>query len=76
MDLNIQKIPVLVVENSDIFLNEKLKNISEKNKIINLAKMRKILIDGVMNQIVYEDCSDSQDNFKIVEEGKIEFFDI
>ena len=71
--------PVEKLEYNDTMVSEKLKNFSEKNREENLEKIRQIMMEGAMEQLLLESCAEnknvSEDENKIYEE-KIDFFDI
>ena len=79
LDLNVNKVSIEKLEyNTEQVGNLKINEISEKSREENLEKIRRIMMEGALNQLSFENCSDAKEkNVVIVKDnGKIEFIDI
>ena len=67
-----------VINFSGEIISEKLKNFSEKNREENLEKIRQIMMEGAMEQMQQESCTqnDSSDDGNNKPEPMLEFFDV
>lgn len=78
MDLKVNRMPVEKIElNAEQVVNLNITQISEKTREENLDRIRRIMIEGALNQLSFESLSNAQEE-KVVENEdneKIEFFD-
>merc|ERR1711934_852052 len=69
-----------VINFSGEIISDKLKNFSEKNREENLEKIRQIMLDGAMEQIQLESCTEIEEseneNGNKKPEAMLEFFDV
>merc|ERR1711934_231759 len=76
----INKISSNVINFSGEIISDKLKNFSEKNREENLEKIRQIMLDGAMEQIQLESCTEIEEseneNGNKKPEAMLEFFDV
>lgn len=76
MDLNVNRSAIEKIEKkSEKIVNINIKEISEKTKEENIEKIRRIMMEGALNQLNYENCSETQENVVLENNDKIEFFD-
>jgi len=76
LDLNVNRSSIEKIEKkSEKIVNINIKEISEKTKEENIEKIRRILMEGALNQLNYENCADNQENVVLENNDKIEFFD-
>lgn len=78
MDLSVKKDTIERFEKHiEQVVNLNIKEINEKTKEENVEKIRKIMIEGALIQLSYENCSDAltEKIVKLDDNDKLEFFD-
>ena len=67
----------MLEKNTEQVVNLNIKQISEKTREENVEKIRRIMMEGALNQISFKNCSDAQEEkvVSVEDNDKIEFFD-
>lgn len=63
-----------IEKSSEKFINIKIKEISEKNRAENIEKIRRIMMEGALNQLSFENCPDANDDNE-KKNTEFEFYD-
>lgn len=72
------RVPIEKLEmNAEQVVNLNVKQISEKSREENVEKIRRIMLEGALNQLSFESLSDASEKEVelIADNDKIEFFD-